>query len=50
MHRKSRQEFIAQELSSAAQAKKTGKYVPAHRVIGQLARKLAKAKAHGLIR
>lgn len=42
--RKTRQEFIARGLASAAQAKKTGKYVPAERVIGKLARKLANAK------
>ena len=29
---------------SAAKAKKTGKYVPADRVIGKLARKLVRAK------
>lgn len=45
-YRKSRQEFIARGLSSAAQAKKTGKYILADRVIGKLARKLAKAKQH----
>ena len=43
-YRKSRQEFIARGLSSAAQAKKTGKYVPADKVIEKLARKLVKAK------
>ena len=42
--RNARQAFIARGLASAAQAKKTGKYVPADRVIGKLARKLAKAK------
>ena len=43
-YRKARQQFIARGLASAAQAKKTGKYVPANRVIEKLARKLAKAK------
>ena len=43
-YRKSRQEFIARGLSSAAQAKKTGKYVSADRVIQKLERKLVKAK------
>ena len=43
-YRKSRQAFIARGLASAAQAKKTGKYVPADRVIVKLARKLAGAK------
>ena len=43
-YRKTRQEFIARGLASAAKAKKTGKYVPADRVIGKLARKLVRAK------
>lgn len=43
-YRKARQEFVARGLASAARAGKTGKYVPADRVIGKLARKLAKAK------
>ena len=43
-YRNARQEFIARGLASAAQAKKTGKFVPADRVIGKLARKLAMAK------
>ena len=43
-YRKARQEFIARGLASAAQAKKTGKYVSADRVIEKLARKLVKAK------
>ncbi|OGA72363.1 MAG: prevent-host-death protein [Betaproteobacteria bacterium RIFCSPLOWO2_12_FULL_66_14] len=43
-YRKTRQEFIARGLGSAAQASKAGNYVPAHTVIGKLARKLAKAK------
>ncbi|MGB7543306.1 MAG: YlcI/YnfO family protein [Burkholderiales bacterium] len=43
-HRKARQEFIARGLASAAQAGKTGKYVPADRVIEKLARKLVKAR------
>ena len=41
-YRKSRQEFIARGLSSAAQAKKTGKYVSADRVIQKLERKLGR--------
>ncbi len=45
-YRRVRQEFIARGLASAAQARKTGKYVPADRVIAKLARKLAKAKRH----
>jgi predicted transcriptional regulator len=43
-YRKARQEFIARGLASAARARKTGKYVPADKVIGKLGRKLAKAK------
>lgn len=43
-YRKARQEFIARGLASAAQARKTGKYVSAERVIEKLARKLVKAK------
>ena len=43
-YRKTRHEFIARGLASAAHAKKTGKYVPADRVIGKLARKLVKAR------
>jgi hypothetical protein len=43
-YRKVRQEFIARGLSSAARARKTGKYVSADRVMGKLARKLVKAK------
>ena len=43
-YRKSRQAFIARGLSSAARAKETGKYVPADKVIGKLARKLIEAK------
>ncbi|OGA04155.1 MAG: prevent-host-death protein [Betaproteobacteria bacterium RIFCSPLOWO2_02_FULL_64_12] len=42
--RKARQEFIARGLASAAQARKTGKYVSADRVIEKLARKLGKAR------
>jgi len=45
-YRKTRQEFIARGLASAARAKKTGKYVSAERVIGKLARKLVRAKRH----
>jgi len=43
-YRRTRQEFIARGLASAAQAKKTGKYVQADRVLGKLARKLVRAK------
>lgn len=43
-YRKARCAFIARGLASAARAKKTGNYVPAERVIGKLARKLATAK------
>ncbi len=43
-YRNARREFIARGLASAAQARKTGKYVPAGRVIEKLARKLVKAK------
>ena len=43
-YRKARQEFIARGLASAAQARKTGKYVSADKVIGKLARKLVKAR------
>lgn len=42
-YRKSRREFIARGLASAAQARKTGRYASADRVIGKLSRKLAKA-------
>ncbi len=43
-YRKTRQEFIARGLASAAQTKKTGKYVPAGKVIEKLTCNLAKAK------
>lgn len=43
-YRKTRQEFIARGLASAAQARKSGKYVSADKVIGKLARKLVKAR------
>jgi len=43
-YRKTRQEFIARGLASAARSRKTGKYVSADQVITKLARKLAKAK------
>jgi hypothetical protein len=43
-YRKARQEFIARGLASAARTRKTGKYVPVGKVIGKLARKLAKAR------
>jgi ribosome-associated translation inhibitor RaiA len=43
-YRRVRQEFISRGLASATQAKKTGKYVSADRVIDKLERKLLKAK------
>ena len=43
-YRKFRRAFIARGLSNAVRAKETGKYVPADKVIGKLARKLLKAK------
>lgn len=43
-YRKTRQEFIARGIASATEAKKTGKYVAAGRVIEKLARRLARAK------
>ena len=43
-YRKARQEFSSRGLASAARTRKTGKYVPAEKVIGKLARKLVKAK------
>jgi len=46
-YRKTRQEFIARGLASAAQAKKTGKYLSAERVIEKLARKLVRARQRG---
>jgi len=42
--RKMQQEFIARGLASAAAARKSGKYVPAERVLGKLARRLAAAR------
>ena len=44
-YRRTRQEFIARGLASAALAKKTGKYVSADAVINKLERRLAKAKS-----
>jgi predicted transcriptional regulator len=43
-YRKTRQEFIARGLASAAHAKNTGKYISADKVIEKLTRRLAKAK------
>lgn len=43
-YRKARQEFIARGLTSAAKAKKSGRYISADRVLGKLERRLAKAK------
>ncbi|MEA3158403.1 MAG: hypothetical protein QOK44_5992 [Betaproteobacteria bacterium] len=42
--RKARQEFIARGLTNAANARKSGKYISAERVLGKLERRLAKAK------
>ena len=44
-YRRTRQEFIARGLASAALAKKTGRYVSADAVINKLERRLAKAKS-----
>lgn len=43
-YRKARQGFIARGLTSAAKAKKSGRYISADRVLGKLERRLAKAK------
>jgi hypothetical protein len=43
-YRKSRREFVERGLLSAAEARSSGKYVSAGRVVEKLARKLAKAK------
>jgi len=43
-YRKSRQEFIARGIASAARSRKTGRYVSAGAVIAKLARRLAKAR------
>ena len=43
-YRKTRQEFIARGLRSAAKARKSGRYVSADRVLDKLERRLAKAK------
>lgn len=43
-YRKSRREFISRGLASAEQARKTGKYISARRVVQKLERKLIKAK------
>ena len=42
--RKLRQEFIARGLASAVKRRKSGRYIPADRVIAKLGRRLAKAK------
>jgi hypothetical protein len=42
--RKARREFIARGLASGTQAKKTGKYISADKVIDKLGRKLLKGK------
>jgi predicted transcriptional regulator len=43
-YRKSQREFIERGLLGAAEARASGKYVPAETVLEKLARKLAKAK------
>lgn len=43
-YRKARKAFIAQGMASAAQARKTGKYVSSDAVIAKLERRLTKAK------
>jgi len=43
-YRKLRLEFIARGLASAAQTKRTGRYIAAERVVAKHARRLAKAK------
>ena len=43
-YRKSRRDFIERGLLGAAEARSSGKYVPAEAVLEKLARKLAKAK------
>ena len=40
--------FIERGLASAEQARKTGKYVPAEKVLAKLQRKLAKAKKRAI--
>lgn len=43
-YRKSRQAFIERGLASAEQARKTGKYITAEKVITKLESRLAKAR------
>lgn len=43
-YRKARHDFIARGLTSAANARKSGRYISADRVLGKLERRLAKAK------
>lgn len=43
-YRKARQDFIARGLASAEQARKSGKYISADKVIAKLEKKLAKAR------
>jgi len=43
-YRKAQQEFITRGLASAAKARKSGRYIPAERVLGKLERRLARAK------
>ena len=43
-YRKAQREFIERGLASAEQARKSGQYVPAARVLAKLERRLAKAK------
>lgn len=42
--RKARHEFMERGMASAANARTTGKYISAERVLGKLERRLAKAK------
>ena len=48
-YRKARQEFIARGLTSAAKAKKSGRYASAERVVGKLERRLARAKKRAAV-
>ena len=43
-YRKTRQEFVARGLRSAAKTRKSGRYISADRVIDKLERRLTKAK------
>ena len=43
-YRRAQQDFIARGLASAEQARKSGKYISADKVIAKLEKKLAKAR------